>query len=50
MVNSAKEWCDKHANAIFADEGEGLEKDAVVVSLHRSYSSYADFTRQLTVD
>ncbi|HVP41261.1 MAG TPA: Lrp/AsnC family transcriptional regulator [Candidatus Krumholzibacteriaceae bacterium] len=50
MVNSAKEWCDKHANVIFASEGEGLGKDAVFISLHRSYSSYADFMKQFSVD
>jgi DNA-binding Lrp family transcriptional regulator len=47
---SAKEWCEKHANVIFAAEGEGLGKDAIIVSFHRSYSSYADFMRQFTVD
>jgi hypothetical protein len=50
MVNSTKEWCDKHPNVIFAAEGEGLGKDAVIISLHRSYSGYADFMRQFTVD
>jgi DNA-binding Lrp family transcriptional regulator len=50
MMQSAREWCDKHANVIFAAEGEGLGKDAVIVSLHRGYSSYADFMREFTVD
>jgi hypothetical protein len=50
MIKSAKDWCDRHPNVIFAAEGEGLGKDAVVISLHRSYSSYADFMRQFTVD
>jgi hypothetical protein len=50
MINVAKEWCDKHANVIFAAEGEGLGRDAVIISLHGSYSSYAEFMRQLTVD
>lgn len=50
MLHSAKEWCDRYANVIFAAEGEGLGKDAVIISLHRSYSSYADFMRQFTVD
>jgi len=50
MIHSAKEWCDKHANVILAADGEGLGKDAMIISLHKSYSSYADFMRQVTVD
>lgn len=50
MFQSAKEWCDKYPNVIFASDGEGLGKDAVIISLHWSYSSYADFVRQFTVD
>lgn len=50
MLSNAKEWYARHANVIFAANGEGLGKDAVVISLHRSYSSYADFMRQFTVD
>ncbi len=50
MVQNAKDWCAKHANVIFAADGEGLAKDAVIISLHRSYSTYADFVRKFTVD
>jgi hypothetical protein len=35
---------------IFASDGEGLGKDAVIVSLHRDYSQYADFMREYTVN
>jgi hypothetical protein len=35
---------------ILAADGEGLGKDAVMVSFHRSYSHYAEFMRQFTVD
>ena len=50
LVSFAKEWCMKHPNVVFAADGEGIGKDAVVVSFHRSYSDYADFMRSLTVD
>lgn len=50
MINYAREWCLKHPSVIFASDGEGLGKDAVVVSFHRSYSDYADFMRAFTVD
>jgi DNA-binding Lrp family transcriptional regulator len=37
------EWLKKHPNVIFASDGEGLGKDAVMVSFHRDYSKYANF-------
>jgi DNA-binding Lrp family transcriptional regulator len=46
----AKEWCMRYPNVIFAADGEGLGKDAVLVSFHKSYSHYAEFMRQFTVD
>ena len=50
MQQYAREWSKKYPNVIFAADGEGLGKDAVMVSFHRSYSHYADFMRQFTVD
>lgn len=50
MERHAREWFRKYPNVIFAADGEGLGKDAVMVSFHRSYSHYADFMRQFTVD
>jgi len=50
MTINTKGWYDKHPNVIFAAEGEGFGKDAVIISLHRNYSSYADFMRQFTAD
>jgi DNA-binding Lrp family transcriptional regulator len=50
LISFAKEWCMKHSNVIFASDGEGMGKDAVMVSFHKSYSDYADFMRGLTVE
>ena len=50
MVRYAHDWCMQHPNVVFASDGEGLGKDAVVISFHRSYSDYADFMREFTVD
>ena len=50
MLNGAREWCDRHPNVVFAGEGEGLGKDAVIISLHKKYSGYAEFMREFTVD
>ncbi len=44
-----KDWYMKHPNVIFASDGEGLGKDGVIVSIHKSYSKYADFMRDYIV-
>jgi len=48
-LDLAKEWVMEHPNVLFASDGEGLGKDAVLVSVHRDYSRYADFMREYTV-
>ena len=45
----AKKWVTERPNVIFASDGEGLGKDAVIVSVHKDYSKYADFMREYTV-
>ncbi|MGB8780193.1 MAG: AsnC family transcriptional regulator [Candidatus Bathyarchaeia archaeon] len=47
-LDLAKKWTMQHANILFASDGEGLGKDAVMVSVHRDYSKYADFMRDYT--
>jgi DNA-binding Lrp family transcriptional regulator len=49
-INHAKEWLMKKPNVVFASDGEGLGKDAVIVSLHKDYSKYASFMRELLVE
>ena len=44
-LDLAKKWAMQHSNIVFASDGEGLGKDAVMVSVHRDYSKYADFMR-----
>ena len=45
-----KKWVMKHPNVFFASDGEGLGKDAVILSLHKDYSKYADFMREYTIN
>jgi len=45
----AKKWVMQRSNIVFASDGEGLGKDAVMVSVHKDYSTYADFMRDYTV-
>jgi DNA-binding Lrp family transcriptional regulator len=47
---TAKEWFMKRHNVVFVSDGEGLEKDFAVVSLHKDYSRYANFMRDCTLN
>lgn len=49
-LEHGKKWVMNHPNIIFASDGEGLGKDAVIISLHKNYSKYADFMREFSVD
>jgi DNA-binding Lrp family transcriptional regulator len=49
-LESAKKWVTGRPNIFFASDGEGLGKDAVMISLHKDYSKYADFMREYTVN
>jgi DNA-binding Lrp family transcriptional regulator len=44
-----KKWAMQHPNIFFASDGEGLGKDAVILSLHKDYSKYADFMREYSI-
>lgn len=41
-----KGWVMKRPNVIFSSDGEGLGKDAIMISLHRSYSKYVEFMKE----
>jgi DNA-binding Lrp family transcriptional regulator len=42
-----KEWYMKQPNVVLVQEGRGMGWDSICVSLHRSYSDYAEFVRTL---
>jgi DNA-binding Lrp family transcriptional regulator len=50
QVQIATKWLKEHPNIMFASDGEGLGKDVVMVSLHKSYSKYADFIHDCTMN
>jgi DNA-binding Lrp family transcriptional regulator len=40
-----REWYMKQANVVMVQEGRGMGWDVVCVSLHKSYTDYAEFVR-----
>ncbi len=43
--NKAKEWYLKQSNVIAVLDGQGMGWNAVCISLHENYTSYAEFLR-----
>ncbi|MBN1785238.1 MAG: hypothetical protein JW815_05825 [Candidatus Bathyarchaeota archaeon] len=43
IIKKSKAWLTKHPNVIFGANGEGLGKDLVLISFHKTYSAIADF-------
>ena len=49
-LEAQRKWVMQQPNVFFASDGEGLGKDAVILSLHKDYSKYANFMREYTVN
>jgi DNA-binding Lrp family transcriptional regulator len=50
IVKKSKAWLTKRPNVIFGADGEGLGKDLVLISFHKTYSAYADFMRSFAME
>lgn len=42
-TENAKKWLNQQSNVIFADFCRGLDMDALMISLHRSYQDFDNF-------
>ena len=49
-IEKAKEWAKKRPNIIFASQGEGMNINGVMISLHKSYGEYSRFMLDLRKD
>ncbi|MDH5754311.1 MAG: Lrp/AsnC family transcriptional regulator [Candidatus Bathyarchaeota archaeon] len=45
-IRKAREWFMKQPNVVFAIGGHGMGWDGVCISLHKSYSDFAEFIRK----
>jgi len=46
-IEKAKRFVSRHPNVIFATSGLGLGMSRMIVTVHKSYSGYAEFVREL---
>jgi len=47
-IEKETKWLNKHHNIIFASKAQGMGKDAVMISFHRSYAEYDLFINDLS--
>lgn len=45
-VKKLEKFFSKHPNVIFASSGQGLNKNNMMISLHKDYSDYSEFMSQ----
>ena len=49
-IEKAKKFISNHPNVVFASSGRGLEMGKIVVTVHKDYSDYARFLRQIQIE
>jgi len=49
-MEKAKKVTTAKPNIIFASSGQGMRKDAVMISLHRNYTDFSKFLRDLRLE
>jgi len=50
LFDKAREWTKKQPPVIFANQGEGLGMNSMMISLHRNYASYTKLISKLRQD
>ncbi|UCC33901.1 MAG: Lrp/AsnC family transcriptional regulator [Candidatus Bathyarchaeota archaeon] len=49
LLEKVGKWLNEHPNIIFASKSEGMGKDALIITLHRNYTEYAQFLQEIRV-
>jgi DNA-binding Lrp family transcriptional regulator len=50
MVAKSEAFMDDHPNLIFVSSGRGLSSDRIVISVHKNYSDYAEYVREIRAE
>ena len=50
LEDKAKEWTAEQASVMFASTGQGMDADAVMVSVHKDYADFAKFYQNFRKD
>ena len=47
LLKEVGKWLNEQPHVIFASRAEGMGKDALIISLHQSYTEYAQFLKEI---
>ena len=50
LLEKGRKWMGRYPNIIFASRAEGMGKDAMMISLHKSYSDYMKFMKDMRLN
>ena len=49
-IEKAKQFISKHPNVVFASSGNGLSMGRMIISVHKTYSGYVEFVREMRTE
>jgi len=50
LIEKGGEWTREQPNVVFASTGQGIEADALVVSMHKDFADYVKFFQNFRTD
>ncbi len=50
LVEKGKKWAKEKPNVVFACTGQGIDSDAVIVSIHKDYADFVKFYQDFRTD
>ena len=50
LIERGKDWTEEQPNIVFASTGQGIEADALIVSMHQDYADYVKFFQNFRTD
>jgi hypothetical protein len=49
-IEKAKQFISKYPNVVFASSGNGLGMGRMIISVHKAYSDYTEFMREMRTE
>lgn len=50
LIEKGKKWTKEKPNVVFASTGQGIDADALIVSLHKNYADFVKFFQNFRTD
>lgn len=50
LIEKGEKWTKEQPNVVFASTGQGIEADALIISMHKDYTDYVKFFQNFRTD